>query len=299
MSTQISAGRHARSRSPRRLRLPASPRRILIATLAALAATAAGIVPATADHNESTWSANQDSFIVNETTVHLEGDNTSIETHDLDLNLEVGDEVSFDYELFDGAKCEAGAPRVFVQPNGNTNHSHGCDGAGSPDTSGSMAFTVADAGLLDGVGLVYDSGRPGYVEISNLVIAGEPVHFLNPEPVEPEPEVVTPEEPEFTHPDCDVPGTVELAVTEGVQYSGAEDGQELEHGDSVTVEAEAEEGYVLADDAEDSWSFTAVRNPCDGQDGESIEGPKGDTGDKGEDGETVTIETPTRINTGR
>lgn len=126
------------------------------------------------------WSANQQSGVVNPTTAQLQGDNTSIETGLLNLNVDEGDEISFDYQLVDGAECEAGAPRVFAIVNGAAppnNKSDHCDGAGDAATSGTIAFETDRAGLITQFGLVYDSGRPGHVLVSNVRVDGELILF--------------------------------------------------------------------------------------------------------------------------
>lgn len=155
---------------------------ILGAAFVALGLTA---LPAQADHAQE-WSANGDSSVVDATTVRLEGTNTSVETGNLNLNVDAGATVSFDYELVDGALCEAGAPRVFLIINGINSKSEACDGTGHAETAGTISFTTGNAGLITAAGVVYDSGRPGHVLVSNLTIGGEVVHFMNPEP-DPEP----------------------------------------------------------------------------------------------------------------
>ncbi|MPZ27558.1 MAG: hypothetical protein GEV12_14410 [Micromonosporaceae bacterium] len=119
--------------------------------------------------------------------VRLQGDNTSVETAALGINVDEGTEVSFDYELVDGALCEAGAPRVFLIVNGTVSKSDACDGTGLTETSGTITFATGDAGLVTGAGVVYDSGRPGHVLVSNLTIGGEPVLFQAPPAPDPDP----------------------------------------------------------------------------------------------------------------
>lgn len=135
------------------------------------------------------WSANGESGIVDHTTVRLQGANTSVETGNLNINVNEGDPVSFTYELVDGALCEAGAPRLFLVINGAAppnNKSDDCDGVGKGDTTGVITFNTDRAGLISAAGLVYDSGRPGHVLISNLTVGDKLVLFQEP-PVTPEP----------------------------------------------------------------------------------------------------------------
>lgn len=141
-------------------------------------------LPAHADHAQE-WSANADSQIVSDTSVLLAGPNTSVETGNLNVNVDTGDTISFAYELHDGAICGAGAPRVFVAVNGFYTNSFD----GNPDqcgTGGVVSFVVPNSGLITHTGIVFDQAA-GYVDgssvtVSNLTVDGEVVHFMNPDP---------------------------------------------------------------------------------------------------------------------
>src|SRR5690606_2313669 len=79
-------------------------------------------VPASAQTEHiaaSAWSADVDAFIVDATTVELRGANTSVETTNLDFPVQAHHKIKFTYELLDGAVCGAGAPRVFVEIDGD------------------------------------------------------------------------------------------------------------------------------------------------------------------------------------
>lgn len=108
-------------------------------------------------------------------------------------------------------------------------------------------------------------------------------------PVEDEPEdeeeqtqQVTPQAPEFD----EEQGILSIPDVEGVQYAvdgGAASGEVgLEPGESVTVTAEAEEGYEFLDDATTEWEFTAEDDdgeerpaPSGAADGTSFSAPSG------------------------
>jgi hypothetical protein len=137
------------------------------------------------------WSANADSAILNETMVKLAGGNTSVETGNLNINVDAGDEISFHYDLRDGAVCAAGAPRVFVIVNGINSNSW--DGnPGQCGTDGTVTFQVSNSGLITQAGVVFDQVG-SYVDgssvvVSDLTVDGELVHFLNPPPPDPVPD---------------------------------------------------------------------------------------------------------------
>lgn len=131
------------------------------------------------------WSANGESSIVDHDTVRLQGANTSVETPALGINVDTGAEISFQYELLDGAQCVGGAPRVFVVINGvNTNSWDQLQPTGEQcGTDGLVTFTAGNAGLITTAGIVYDNSAGGAVEVSYLTVAGQQVLFAD----EPEP----------------------------------------------------------------------------------------------------------------
>lgn len=178
---------------------------IKVVGVALVASAAALALASPAQAQVANWSANGESAVVDSDTVRLQGGNTSVETGNLNWNVSEGAEVSFDYKLVDGALCEAGAPRVFLIVNGINNKSDACDGSGMAETEGTITFTIGNAGLITQAGLVYDSGRPGHVLISNLTIDGEQVLFApRPEPTEgvfPGPPGGDPEPPPTTEPE--------------------------------------------------------------------------------------------------
>ncbi len=225
---------------------------------------------------------------------------TSIETANLGLT---GDVVTVNYEL-DGADPTASAIRLFIYDHADadtdcTAPTHFTAVPAGSALTGTLTIDVGFDGEIGTVGLVYDSsnsgGNDGTVRFTELKVDETLVRFL--------PQEVTPEAPEFTHPVCDDPGSVSIPEVEGVNYSGAEDGQELEHGEKVTVTAAPAEGFVFPEGAQTEWSFTASAKGCPGEDGKDgkdgadgkdgeqgppgppgPEGPQGPEGPKGEDG---------------
>ena len=132
--------------------------------------------------------SNNGAEIVNDTTASLTietGGATSIETQNLNVPVQAGDEISFDIELQDGAVCTAGAPRMFVEIGGTFYNSYddqtGCadDSApgGNNTQDGTVTFTVPVNGRIGQAGFVYDNGIAGTVVISNVTIDGNPVTF--------------------------------------------------------------------------------------------------------------------------
>ncbi|PWN02606.1 hypothetical protein DJ010_12940 [Nocardioides silvaticus] len=132
------------------------------------------------------WVPNEGATIVDDTTVSLtieEGGATSIETQDLNVPVQAGDEISFDIALEDGATCTAGAPRMFVEIGGTFVNSYddqtGCAGDSAPPSTenGTVTFTVPENGRIGQAGFVYDNGIAGTVTITNVTIDGNPVEF--------------------------------------------------------------------------------------------------------------------------
>jgi len=135
------------------------------------------------------WVANPGSQIVNDTTISLTkatpgtADATSVETQDLNVPVQAGDVISFHIDLQDGATCTAGAPRMFVEIQGNFVNSYddqtGCAGDTPPsnDADGTVTFTVPQNGRIGQAGFVFDDGPAGTVVISAVTIDGNPVEF--------------------------------------------------------------------------------------------------------------------------
>lgn len=138
------------------------------------------------------------SSIVDASTVELVGTGvaapphygTSIETPDLGLDVSVGDTISVDYELVDGASAAAGAIRLFIYsaPSSDTDCTPPAQFVVAPDgpTSETLTITVDFDGTIGTAGLVYDSsnsGVGGLVRFSGLVVGDTPVRFTPPEPV--------------------------------------------------------------------------------------------------------------------
>lgn len=248
-------------------------RKALFALVAALGLMLAFPVAAAADHAVE-WTANQDSFIVNETTVHLEGENTSVETTELNPHVDPGTKVAFEYVLH-GTECDSnGDVYVFVEIN-STYHNTDDISGGACGSGGKVEFEVP-AGVVTHIGVVhYQPGKEGYTEISNLKIGDELVHFMNPKLTE-----VAPTEPTVTDETCDGPGTLTLADDEGVQWSigdksvdpGALDTDPGE----VHVTATPAEGYVL-DGEVDQWTLTVGEaSDCETSSPESTPEPTDD-----------------------
>ncbi len=108
---------------------------------------------------------------------------TSYENANLDIPVENGDEISFEYR----GECGGGAPRVFIQGGAyNTWDADPAQCLGTPVGDGWYALSGTIAGVVDGTaghtGIVNDNtSDPGLVEVRNLVIAGETV-FLGEAP---------------------------------------------------------------------------------------------------------------------
>lgn len=120
---------------------------------------------------------------------HGQADGTSYENQALDVAVENGDTITFEYR----GPCGGGAPRVFIQggayntfdqdPNGTTS-----EPACGTDTDGDGWFRVSTTveGIVDGTaghtGIVNDNiANPSVIEVRNLTIGGTAV-FLAPAP---------------------------------------------------------------------------------------------------------------------
>lgn len=115
---------------------------------------------------------------------------TSVETNNLGLTVAAGAQVSFKYQLLNGATCTTGAPRMFVYignasstpgnrpaaaPTAQSNH---CDGAGDAASSGVVTFTIPSAGKIGYAGITYDNGVAGEVLITDVTIGDTLVWFV-------------------------------------------------------------------------------------------------------------------------
>ncbi|HEX2174640.1 MAG TPA: hypothetical protein VHG70_01910 [Nocardioidaceae bacterium] len=136
------------------------------------------------------WAANNGSTIVDANTVTLtksatdSSDATSVEIANLDIPVQAGDKVTFDYALSDGALCTAGAPRVFVETQSvftdswteNIGALTQC-GVDNGDGTFTVSFNVPANGRIGQAGVVYDDGSAGTITVTNLTVAGNAVSF--------------------------------------------------------------------------------------------------------------------------
>jgi hypothetical protein len=134
----------------------------------------------------SGWTGSGGSEVVNPDTVRLvleEGNSagTSVENGDVGIPVEAGDEISFRIDLIDGATCNGGAPRMFVEVGGEFFNSFddqtGCAGDTAPSSNdnGTVTFTVTKSGTIGDAGFVYDNNTPGIVEFSDVMVDGKRV----------------------------------------------------------------------------------------------------------------------------
>lgn len=204
----------------------------MLATLLAVYLVAAfAIQPASAAPGDSVWVAKHDSAIVNESTVILNGGNTSVEAANLGVEVEANAVVTFYYGLDAGATCTAGAPRVFMQV-GEVYHNSWDQniGAGTQcGTDGKVTFTLPEAGTVKHAGVVYDNSQPGTVLVSKLSIGEVEVNFKEKEPTptptptesnEPSP-TATPTVLPTTSPRVDPTPTAEPSATETTSPSSS------------------------------------------------------------------------------
>jgi hypothetical protein len=94
---------------------------------------------------------------------------TSLEIADLNQEIPAGTDVSVGWHLSDGATYVAGAPRIFVEIDGTYYNSFGNEWS---DESGGAIFGLP-AGTVGHVGIVYDNGVPGTVNVHG------PFRFFN------------------------------------------------------------------------------------------------------------------------
>ena len=114
-----------------------------------------------------------------------QSDGTSLENQNLNVAVENGDTISFEYS----GPCGGGAPRVFIQGGAfNTFDQDPNGGACGTDSDGDGFFTVTQtiSGITNGtaghVGIVNDNiSNPSVIRVRNLVIGGVTVN-LSPAP---------------------------------------------------------------------------------------------------------------------
>jgi hypothetical protein len=128
------------------------------------------------------WVANAGSTVVDANTVQLTGPTpTSVEILNLDLPVDATKTVEFTYSLADGATYGGGAPRVFIEVGGEFINTNDADPNNPGTDNGDGTFTksvvIGKNGRVGAAGVVYDSGNPGTVTVSNLVISGQPISF--------------------------------------------------------------------------------------------------------------------------
>ncbi|TDD54606.1 hypothetical protein E1286_05300 [Nonomuraea terrae] len=211
---------------------------------------------ATSAHAATGWVANSPSKILNSNTVRLVGGNTSVETANLDMFVQAGDVVSFRYVLQGDAKCDGGAPRVYVEAQGVVTNSWDQNLAAGTQcgSNGVVTFKVPANGRIGAAGVVYDNGKPGQVVVSDLRVDGRPVSFLN-RPLA----RVTPDAPKVVQPECGTSrGTLTVPAKHGVTYQV--NGEAWRPGEYKVrpgvyrVAAEARDGYRLVGD--ERWRLT-------------------------------------------
>jgi len=128
------------------------------------------------------WVANAGSTVVDAGTVTLTGPTpTSVEILNLDLPVDATKTVEFTYSLADGATYGGGAPRVFIEVGGDYINTNDADPNNAGEDNGDGTFTksvvIGKNGRVGAAGVVYDSGNPGSVTVTDLVISGHPVSF--------------------------------------------------------------------------------------------------------------------------
>jgi hypothetical protein len=125
------------------------------------------------------------------TLVNSGGSGTSYEHPDLDVEVEDGDTVSFQWRSPDGSvTCGGGVPRVFIRGGSYNTFDQDPAGPGACGTLGEDGwYTVTGtiSGITDGraghTGIVNDNpADPGTIEVRNLVIAGERIALSDGEP---------------------------------------------------------------------------------------------------------------------
>jgi hypothetical protein len=128
------------------------------------------------------WVANAGSTVVDAGTVTLTGPTpTSVEILNLDLPVDATKTVEFTYSLADGATYGGGAPRVFIEVGGDYINTNDADPNNAGEDNGDGTFTksvvIGKNGRVGAAGVVYDSGNPGSVTVTDLVISGHPISF--------------------------------------------------------------------------------------------------------------------------
>ncbi len=140
--------------------------------------------PGSAAGIQTNWVAKAGSEILGLHTVSLHNAGTdagaSVEIEDLNMPVQAQQEISFTYELHDGAVYGGGAPRVFVEMQGtyiNTFDGAPSDaGVDNGDGTFTKTITIGRNGRIGQAGLVMDSGD-GSITVTNLTIAGHLIDF--------------------------------------------------------------------------------------------------------------------------
>lgn len=131
------------------------------------------------------WEEGENTSIVDDHTATLTGGSTSIEIENLNKVVQAGDVISFTVQFGANAFCVGGAPRVFVEMQGQFYNSFDqatpCANNTAPDaannTNGTISFTVPVNGRIGQAGIVWDNGNTGTVTITNLTIDGDVIEF--------------------------------------------------------------------------------------------------------------------------
>jgi hypothetical protein len=128
------------------------------------------------------WVANAGSTVVDTSTIELTGPTpTSVEILNLDLPVDATKTVEFTYSLADGATYGGGAPRVFIEVGGDFINTNDADPNNPGTDNGDGTFTksvvIGKNGRVGAAGVVYDSGNPGTVTVTDLVISGHAISF--------------------------------------------------------------------------------------------------------------------------
>ena len=135
------------------------------------------------------WTGNNATYNDGVVTLVNDGAGSSYENQDLDIAVENGDTISFEYRTTD-VTCAGGTPRVFIQGGDYNTFDQDPAGPGAcgTDSDGDGWYTVTGtiSGIEDGeagyTGIVNDNpSDQGTIQVRNLVIAGERV-FLGSAP---------------------------------------------------------------------------------------------------------------------
>ena len=156
-----------------------------VATAALTLTGGSAIADADADNFAPGWTAPNGGVTVSEDGVVTLTDNettgVSYENEDVDVLIEDGDTISFEYS----GPCGGGAPRVFVQGGAYNTFDEDPNDDACGDATGDgdwwLVTTTIDgvtAGEAGHVGIVVDSLDGRTVMVRNLVIAGEEIQLV-------------------------------------------------------------------------------------------------------------------------